>query len=502
MDVALAAVATAYAVVALARAPAWTVDDAFIVARYADNLAHTGRLAFNLEGPPVEGFSSLLAVLVGAAASAAGLPTVGALRALGVLAFVSTGLLLLALAKELRVPPPAGGAAAALNATVAENVTHATSALETELYVALSVALAWAAARALRTPRRPSTPLAALAFALCLCRPEGVIAAALLTGVVLARRRRQGPSALRPAVRAVAQNFVLPMALVVLARGLYYRDFVPNTFRAKLGGWNLSQLRDLGGLFDACTRSAILVALVLAAVCGLLEVPVRGPGPRERIIAASAVAIVALHSVGYAHSVPLMDYASRFAVHSEGWLLVIALVAAGAAVRAARRAWRRAPATGVSFACLMALALFVDTARGAARLPDEYLRTARYERSLRRGAASVAAWIETHTPRDATLATYPDAGLVPYRTGRTTIDFGRLNDRFLAGSQRTPDEVARYFFDLEPDVLVVSQPSPGHLWDSGAERIASDPRFEQGYRLDLAVPLDDRLALRVYARRR
>ncbi len=84
--------------------------------------------------------------------------------------------------------------------------------------------------------------------------------------------------------------------------------------------------------------------------------------------------------------------------------------------------------------------------------------------------APTATCIVDHTAPNATIAVYPDAGCVPYRSRRRTIDFGRLNDAALARSTRAPADVAAYFFVNDPDVLVASRPRPGELWDDLGRR--------------------------------
>jgi hypothetical protein len=46
--------------VGLVRFPRWLADDAFILFRYADNLARTGQLTFNPGHTPVEGYTGIL----------------------------------------------------------------------------------------------------------------------------------------------------------------------------------------------------------------------------------------------------------------------------------------------------------------------------------------------------------------------------------------------------------------------------------------------------------
>src|SRR5438094_461628 len=44
--------------------PRWTVDDAYITFRYAENLALHGALTWNLGGDPVEGYTGVLLPII------------------------------------------------------------------------------------------------------------------------------------------------------------------------------------------------------------------------------------------------------------------------------------------------------------------------------------------------------------------------------------------------------------------------------------------------------
>jgi hypothetical protein len=130
IDVALGVLAVAYAVFALVRAPAWTVDDALIVVRYADNAVTHGRLAFNADGERVEGFTSVAAMAIAVAARAIHLDPLVVLDAVGALSYLALAPLLVLVARALRAPAGAGGSIALVGATMGELATNASAGLE------------------------------------------------------------------------------------------------------------------------------------------------------------------------------------------------------------------------------------------------------------------------------------------------------------------------------------------------------------------------------------
>lgn len=497
VEVAIVGAATLYAIRAVMLAPAWTVDDAWIVARYADNFAQHGRLSWNVDGPAVEGFTSLSSMFVAVLASLLHVTPVRALHALGVMALVLSGGLIFGLGRTLRAPPPAAALVAAAHLTMAEHITHATSGLETEPFIALGLVLLIALARALRGPRASVLPLAVAAFVLTMTRPEGT-AASVAALVAVAFRLKDDRAALLRAVRSSAAGFGLPLLLVLAWRYLTYRTLVPNTFFAKHSDWNAAHLRDLATI----ANRHFVDLVVVAGACVLVVTVVRGRATwmqRERLIAlVSAFSLGAVMLV-YARSEPVMDYAHRFAMHDLPWIDALCLIATSAAVRALRRA----PAgTSLALGALLGLATVSAMVRGAAELPNEMKRMAVYDLSTAGIYRPMVDWILANSAPDATLAVYPDAGIVPYQTKRRAIDFGRLNDAYLSHEAHFPQDFVAYFFARNPDLLLVSQRDPRRLWDEGAEEIVADPRFQARYELVLRrdAPAEG-IALMLYARR-
>lgn len=484
LDLALLAAAVVYASYALAAAPAWTVDDAFIVARYAEHAVSAGRLAWNLEGDRVEGFTSVVAMAIAIAARALGADPIAATKAAGALAYVASGPAIFALARALRAPAPAGGLVALLNASLAEHATHATSGLETELFVLATLVAAWALAGVLATSRR-LLPLAIACAAAALVRPEGLSSAALLA-VALARRRD------RAAVRDVALGFVLPLAIVEAARIAYFHDVVPNTFYAKSGGLDGHHLGSLASLAGELLGAPLACVAAVVAIGRLDGRALPRPDARSRGVLVACGAALAMQVAAYSRASLAMDYGRRFAVHDLGWLLPIAVVAVGLGVAAA---------SSRAAAALLALGAASAGSRGVDRAWTEARRNAEYAEILRAAYRPAGEWVRDHSAPDATLAVYPDAGLVPLLAERRAYDFGRLNDRVLARSNDVAT-VVRELFARDPDVLVLTEPRPGRLFDEGAEAVVAAPELSRRYRLAARFEAPSGAALRIYERRR
>jgi len=498
LELALVVGALACAIHTLLRAPAWTVDDAFIVARYAENAVRHGRLAFDLEGDRVQGFTSDAAMLIAIAARWLGADPVSAVRVVCEAAFLATVALIPAVARALGAPAPTAGLVAIVHATMAEHTTHATSGLETELFVLVTLAALLFFLREVRSPGR-ALALAAACAAAILVRPEGVLYAPLLVWTVGSRWREDGWRE-RAAPILV---FAAPVATLAAFHLGTFGELLPNTFHAKAGAFHLLHVQSLAGRAGETFGGQVVLALIVAAVARLLGGPrlPSAPALSSRAGLAAAAMVIGAQAVGYSRSLPIMDYAHRFAFHALAPLLVVALVATSAGVRAieALDARDRAGAR-VACAALMALGLLLSVSRGVDRTWVERDRNADYQRTLDTVYRPAARWVLENTTERATLAVYPDAGLVPYLTGRATIDFGGLNDRVLARTRET-GVVVRYFFEKDADVALLSSPRPGLLADDGATAIVADPRFAERYELATTFATTWGASLRVYARR-
>ncbi len=303
----------------------WVCDDAYIAGRYAQHVASGQGLVFNLGEPvPVEGYSDLLWVLIGAGLERAGL------RSPEVIGWVSalSGVILLlsvrrVLVRRVGVSGATATAAVAVLSAAPPFAAWATSGLETMPATAAFFALVTLASTG-------TTPLAgvgaALAgFALATLRPEGLLAAMAVVGGSW-WARPQGRGALR-----VAAACLVALAVPWLAWRLsYHGSLVPNPVRVKVA---LSPAVVARGLaYVALFAGTWLTPLLLMRVGRLSEDP-RWPVVAPFVAAAGGV-------VGFAVMVG-GDYmpCGRF-LHAALPLLVVPLavsldrLAAGARLRA------------------------------------------------------------------------------------------------------------------------------------------------------------------------
>lgn len=248
----------------------WTLDDAYITFRYADNLAAGLGPVYN-EGEHVEGYTTFLWMVMLAAASAAGLSAVWVAKLYGLLASMGT-LVLVSLSHRV-VPglsPRVAWYAGLLVATNPVLTRWSMSGMEVPLVGLLITAGLLVHLRDRACEDGASTALAAAASALCvlaaMTRPD----AGLLFGVLgldrlwqLIRRR---PGALG-ALAVYAAVFAALYGGYFAWRYDYYGWLLPNTFYVKVGATSTQVLRGLYYLstflvVGACYGAALAAALL------------------------------------------------------------------------------------------------------------------------------------------------------------------------------------------------------------------------------------------------
>ncbi|MEW5701590.1 MAG: hypothetical protein AB1792_05115 [Candidatus Zixiibacteriota bacterium] len=226
-------------VVLAARLWSFSIDDAAISFRYARHLAAGQGLSWNPGGAPVEGYSNFLWVLIHAAFGRIGFGIEIAAKITGVVCGSVSLLLLSLLCRRLWSSVRYWWLPAVLVSLTSTWVAWSVSGLETPMMgIFLLVS-----AMALSDPSRNRALLLSLGLGgMILTRPEGLVFAAIILLIALARDRVQ-PWKNRVGALRYPLLVVLGVtgALTVL-RLLYYGTLFPNTVTAKfsfaLPGWS------------------------------------------------------------------------------------------------------------------------------------------------------------------------------------------------------------------------------------------------------------------------
>jgi hypothetical protein len=240
------AAAAVLALLAFARHGAGNQDDAFILMVYVRNLIEHGTLEWNVGEGRVDGFTSLLDLLVKAAVtrlSGAGIFQ-ASLRA--TLAFsILAGWIALAIGYRAGRTPleqvGLGAAGAWLIASAPANADAAAYLLEGPLFVACALGLVAIATAPGPLSMRRGVGLVLCAWLVVLARPEGlVLAASVLLPTCWQRRHELGP---RTPAR-IAGLFALGVLAYFSWRLLYFGSWAPNTYHAKTSASRWNEIRD------------------------------------------------------------------------------------------------------------------------------------------------------------------------------------------------------------------------------------------------------------------
>lgn len=297
----LAACVVALAVLADARPG--SIDDAFVLLVYVRHFAEHGALYYNAADGPVDGFTSLLDLLLKAAGvrilrgdpiSIAWWVTVASY--LGAVAVGSAALLRLAARPADRLAPAVVVLGVLALATAPGLAEGAAYLLGTPLLVLVLLGVCRFLGEEEREGAGRATLGVVLLFATCLARPEGVPLAGVLGGAWWLERRRAG------LVRPGAPPALLAGLLVatLLWRLALFGHWAPNAYYAKTSDVRWHEVRHGAAYlarFAATPRGAIVLTLAAANAVAAGFGGWREAAARRRQAALALAALVSLASV-------------------------------------------------------------------------------------------------------------------------------------------------------------------------------------------------------------
>jgi hypothetical protein len=490
MAILLCIFAVVYAIVVLWVFPKWTIDDAYIAYRYAENLVHHGELTWNIGEDPVEGYTGIVLPLFLAAMIKGGISPVLGGKLIGIFSFFLGGLVLWGVLRKLGVREFAVSILLILYFTAPFMFPNALNGIETMLFGTMVLACFLALLTNLNASRNQTSReiilLSSLLFT-SLIRPEGVSLAAIFI-VALWAMRLQEKSKRFPAllVRSILL-YVLPFLIYWVWKWQYYGQFLPNTFYVKHAGsfhmgnvnWLFSfLLRYLGIPLFGC----LLFCVLSPGLAYRLLKERRMPSARPQLFIpyAAMAAFLGMIAFEYSLCVLAMNYYYRFFVP----FFLLALVALGIfgelAFRAleaslSKKAWKYR----VLFILMVILAL-VQAGIYVRDLESNMEASAAYKQLLEDEHIQVGLFIRENVPSSEWLTVHNDAGAIPYFAGLKTVDFGGINDEFLSKTKLSGSGRANYFYSFNPGVAVFTS----YRWDvldggPMSNPISDDPRFEQ-----------------------
>lgn len=470
------ALALTVAVVAFSTIPWWTVDDAFISYRYGRNLVYSGQLTWNAgEEPPVEGYTGILLPLLAAGILALELPLIESIKLLGILALIATLFLCVRTLRHWGASPLTQSLAVLFMAATPLIYIHSISGLETIFFACFVMGSCWGLAlqASANSSRTQDILLGLFVFLAGLCRPEGIALAGIIAlwhFIFALRGQFRSLDLTRFACSMAA--FLLLMGYWVV-RAMYYESFFPNSYHAKAyDGWiNLESLLAMGKFvgYYCCLP---LLALLILKVNGkrvFATFPFRFFGPLL-IWMGTCLAT-------YLHSHLWMNYSARFFFP----FLPIIIVLVARAMDAELATMQAHPPKGAKrhgLRLMLGAVACIQAGTLAYRFHQEWAFLTYYDSIVKEELIPAGKYLAAHLHKDATVISYMDAGAVGYYSGLHVIDFGRLNDRYLAQQNPSREAVVEYFFQQGADaVIMTSESRDSLLYIDEAMAVAADSRF-------------------------
>lgn len=447
-------------------------DDAYISFRYAQNLGTGMGLTWNPGETPTEGFTNLLLVLALTPSSALGLDPLMVSRVLGLVALISTCVLLSWSARRWLGVTGAGALAVGLCFSIVPAAQLLVlSGMETILFTALLVAAVLTGVQMIhRGGLALPTSFALLSFCAYLTRPEGALIF-LVIAVGLAVSWKTVKPTRWVAVWGLA-GFASLILMHLAWRSYTFDSLLPNPY----------YLKSTSALVTSSGAGSVVAFISVFAVAGLAALATvacwRSSGlasqasdqKRATTLLVTSCAMVVLYLVFILRTDTITDIAGRFAFPALPFLFLIGAPSVGLAVQTMMRP--RGWSTPIAW-----LTLVVGLSLLAA-VPLGTLTTALSPGFLRGASNSMAAQIDDNQQLKLANAfeqaannvtakvAYGDAGLVPYKSRLPWLDLVGLNDSVLARTTSLKD-ATDYVFNVAPDVFLVPVSHDGSLYRDG-----------------------------------
>ena len=448
----------------------WTIDDAYITYRYAENVVAGHGPVYN-PGEAVEGYTCFSWMSLLALAGMAGVPVPVFAKFAGMISvFGSVSLLAFWDRVESSVSRSDALVAAVLLATCASFAQWGPSGMETGLFCLLAVAVVFVYLRLWSRPTAPTAvALGTLGCLLTMTRPNGIV----LLAVILIHALRQRRDLPTKTLGIMVGAFVILYGSYFLWRMDFYGFFLPNTFYAKVGSSNAQLNRGVRYVIAAMPAFGLLVAPIVSSWGVRREsTPARNATPL--LLALTLTHIVYVILVG-GDNFP----AHRFLVVIVPFLCLLSVRGVSLiAANPSRKALLLATLVGYNF---VARAFDPET---RVRIRRDYVAA---------HGTLVGRYLADFTPDGSLIATN-SAGALAYYSGRPTVDMLGLNAAEIAhtpaatmGSGKAGHEKGNGFYVLsrEPDYILFGPPKGSvEPMFKGGKELAELGTFKRRYVLE------------------
>ena len=427
-------------------------DDAYITFRYAQNLAAGRGLIWNIGGPNVEGFTSLIDVILLALGIKAGISPVIWSVVLGVLSvLISIYIVVRILVDQFRFLHPI--AAVALGIYLVDDVTsiHVTSGLETQLFVVFLVLMAYQGLSFLKVPQlKHGILFSFFLFTTILTRPEGVLygSAIFLVLFFFLYKNRENfvyASGLKYLILA-GLLFVFLVFVYGIWKLSYFGYLLPNPFYVKSNQLSFDGIKYVG--YFILSISILYSPFLAGVIISFLKNKTK-PGKLNGVLLYELFLLLApvglalcyyltiIHEVGGAH---------RFSYPT--YLFIVSALAITISLMFRERVIRTSTANILIALSIVYLGIMsiVQTHLQFSPIPvDEFTQ---YHLTIANALKETKLGPDGKVLCDA-------SGIIPYTSGFTQVDRVGLTDNFLSGRKKVSQkEREDYMWNQNPDVYI------------------------------------------------
>ena len=485
-----------YALVVLSIFPKWTVDDAYISYRYADNLANHSELTWNVGEDPIEGYTGIAMPVIMSIFIKLGLSPIIVGKVIGVVFFLLGGLILRSIFRLLKIQGLACSIPLILYFAAPFMFVHALSGMETILFSTIIVICVYLLFISITSEKHKGLweiALFVLLLLTSLVRPEGVVLAlTTIAGLVFIKLKYSRRDFLPFALRMMLV-YIIPGLVYFLWRWHYYGQFLPNTFYVK----SSPDLFDKFSILKLAFFS-VLFLFIPAVGCFLLNASNfkrkwaelkewRGISPvnSQLIIAClSVIVFVGLVLFQYMRSRLLMNFEYRFYMPFFPLFLIFIGIFLRTGITSHKGLRKIKPGLYLFIGIVLIFLFAVQSIIYYKELNKYIFLKAGYKKMIEDEHIPAGKFLRENVPPSEWSIVIHDIGAIPYYSGLKTVDFSRLNNEELAKGGMSKKEIIDYFYSFNAGAVVITSYKPNEVyqpWIYGDEAaaITADPRFER-----------------------
>lgn len=429
----------------------FTIDDAFISFRYSEHLASGFGLVWNVDQPPVEGYSNFLWILIIAFSFLFKLNPIFSAKLIGLVSVFGIIIIFWFIINDIFKNNVDKFLAFTLSTVLIlvnpHTATHAISGMETMFYTFLLLGVAYSAWKIITSNSSKFIWLFAFtALLLSLTRPEGIIISlALIFTVILISKKKKDNSITLNSFLPILILFLIPIIIYQLFRVYYFQELLPLPFIVKV----------VNGVTYPAEFITALIYLVPFIIIIMISFYILNPKMKSHknqqktyfnYFLLILVVIFFFANVEYVFT-PLMNYSQRFYYPSFVLIYVTFGIATTILFKEISKIDTKFPKfTKIIFTLFVILILVNTNVYGIDDLKDKHDYSISFENSY----YSIGETLNQYSSDNFTVA-FADAGAVAYLSRWNFLDLGGLNNKFIAHNGITK----AYLKEEDPELVIL-----------------------------------------------